>query len=41
MKLWQPAHIVYRMQQNTADNGMLFENDHPIHIEIGMGKADF
>lgn len=41
MKLWQPAHIVYRMQQNTADNGMPFWNDHPIHIEIGMGKADF
>ena len=24
MKLWPPAHIVYRMRQNTADNGMPF-----------------
>lgn len=31
-----------QVRQNTADNGMpFFENDHPIHIEIGMGKGRF
>jgi len=34
-------HVVHEEQEQKGKWGELFGNDHPIHVEIGMGKGQF
>ena len=34
-------YVVQEPQQNKGRWNEIFENDHPVHIEVGMGKGRF